>query len=121
MNDKINRGQLVRTYIGEGLAPFKFEYKGYQGDSWKFERNMKGAVQTISIYPYRFDQSMITFELYTNVKNSEYASKIGTNVVSASMLDGIVSNGQIRGYWQYGNEQELIQVLGEMKDVLIKY
>ena len=80
---------------------------------------MKGAVQTISIYPYRFDQSMITFELYTNVKNSEYASKIGTNVVSASMLDGIVSNGQIRGYWQYGNEQELIQVLGEMKDVLI--
>ena len=27
MNDKINRGQLVRTYIGEGLAPFKFEYK----------------------------------------------------------------------------------------------
>ena len=118
MNDKINRGQLVRTYIGEGLAPFKFEYKGYQGDSWKFERNMKGAVQTISIYPYRFDQSMITFELYTNVKNSEYASKIGTNVVSASMLDGIVSNGQIRGYWQYGNEQELIQVLGEMKDVL---
>ena len=115
MNDKINRGQLVRTYIGEGLAPFKFEYKGYQGDSWKFERNMKGAVQTISIYPYRFDQSMITFELYTNVKNSEYASKIGTNVVSASMLDGIVSNGQIRGYWQYGNEQELIQVLGEMK------
>ena len=63
---------------------------------------------------------MITFELYTNVKNSEYASKIGTNVVSASMLDGIVSNGQIRGYWQYGNEQELIQVLGEMKDVLIK-
>ena len=120
MNDKINRGQLVRTYIGEGLAPFKFEYKGYHGDSWKFERNMKGAVQTISIYPYRFDQSMITFELYTNVKNSEYASKIGTNVVSASMLDGIVSNGQIRGYWQYGNEQELIQVLGEMKDVLIK-
>lgn len=103
-----------------GLAPFKFEYKGYHGDSWKFERNMKGAVQTISIYPYRFDQSMITFELYTNVKNSEYASKIGTNVVSASMLDGIVSNGQIRGYWQYGNEQELIQVLGEMKDVLIK-
>lgn len=70
MNDKINRGQLVRTYIGEGLAPFKFEYKGYHGDSWKFERNMKGAVQTISIYPYRFDQSMITFELYTNVKNS---------------------------------------------------
>lgn len=41
-------------------------------------------------------------------------------MVSASMLDGIVSNGQIRGYWQYGNEQELIQVLGEMKDVLIK-
>ena len=31
MNDKINRGQLIRTYIGEGLAPFKFEYKDIMG------------------------------------------------------------------------------------------
>lgn len=70
MNDKINRGQLVRTYIGEGLVPFKFEYKGYHGDSWKFERNMKGAVQTISIYPYRFDQSMITFVVVKHFCNT---------------------------------------------------
>ena len=96
MNDKINRGQLVRTYIGEGLAPFKFEYKGYHGDSWKFERNMKGAVQTISIYPYRFDQSMITFELYTNVKNIPRGLKkvllIGKNVHKTDivMLIGII-------------------------------
>ena len=33
MSDKINRGELVRKYIGEGMAPFKFEYKGYQNVS----------------------------------------------------------------------------------------
>ena len=104
MNDKINRGQLVRTYIGEGLAPFKFEYKGYHGDSWKFERNMKGAVQTISIYPYRFDQRMITFELYTDVKNSAYASEMGTNVIQAGMIEDITTNSEMRGYWKYDTE-----------------
>ena len=120
MNDKINRGQLVRTYIGEGLAPFKFEYKGYQGDSWKFERNMKGAVQTISIYPYRFDQRMITFELYTDVKNSAYASEMGTNVIQAGMIEDITTNSEMRGYWKYDTEDELIEVLNDMKDVLMK-
>ena len=120
MNEKINRGEFVKKYIGEGLAPFKFEYRGYQGDSWKFERKFKNVMQTVSIYPYRFDQSMITFELYTNVKNSEYASKIGTGVVPAGMIEGISTNSQMRGYWQYENEEELINILNEMKEVLIK-
>ena len=120
MSDKINRGELVRKYIGEGMAPFKFEYKGYQNDSWKFERKFKEVVQTISIYPYRFDQSMITFELYTSVKNSEYASKMGTNVISAGMIEDISTNSQMRGYWQYESEEELIKVLNDMKEVLIK-
>lgn len=120
MSNHINRGELVRKYIGEAMAPFKFEYKGYQNDSWKFERKFKTAIQTISIYPYRFDQSMITFELYTNVKNSEYARKTGTGVIPASMIEGISSNSQMRGYWQYENEEELIQVLNEMKEVMIK-
>ena len=74
MDNKTNRGKLVRKYIGEEIEKFKFEYKGYQNDSWKYERKFKGVIQTISIYPYRFDQRMITFELYTDVKNSAYAS-----------------------------------------------
>ena len=116
----MERGELVRKHIGEGMAPFKFEYKGYQNDSWKFERKFKEVVQTISIYPYRFDQSMITFELYTSVKNSEYASKMGTNVISAGMIEDISTNSQMRGYWQYESEEELIKVLNDMKEVLIK-
>ena len=78
MDNKTNRGKLVRKYIGEEIEKFKFEYKGYQNDSWKYERKFKGVIQTISIYPYRFDQRMITFELYTDVKNSAYASEMGT-------------------------------------------
>ena len=117
---KINRGKLVRKYIGEGIAPFKFEYKGYKNDSWIFERKFNTAIQTISIYPYRFDQSMITFELYTDVRNSAYASKIGTNIVSADMIEDITTNGEINGYWKYETEKELVKVLNDMKEVLMK-
>jgi hypothetical protein len=56
MDNKTNRGKLVRKYIGEEIEKFKFEYKGYQNDSWKYERKFKGVIQTISIYPYRFEQ-----------------------------------------------------------------
>lgn len=120
MSEKINRGELVRKYIGEGIAPFKFEYRGYQGDSWKFEKKFKNVTQTISIYPYRFDQGMITFDLYTDAECSEYARKMGTGLVQAGMIEEIATNSPMRGYWQYGNEEELIQVLNDMKDVLIK-
>ena len=101
MDNKTNRGKLVRKYIGEEIEKFKFEYKGYQNDSWKYERKFKGVIQTISIYPYRFDQRMITFELYTDVKNSAYASEMGTNVIQAGMIEDITTNSEMRGYWKY--------------------
>ena len=50
------------------MAPFGFGYKGYKGDSWVFERKQKNVVQTIGIYPYRFEPSWITFELYTTAR-----------------------------------------------------
>ena len=100
MDNKTNRGKLVRKYIGEEIEKFKFEYKGYQNDSWKYERKFKGVIQTISIYPYRFDQRMITFELYTDVKNSAYASEMGTNVIQAGMIEDITTNSEMRGYWR---------------------
>ena len=120
MDNKTNSGKLVRKYIGEEIEKFKFEYKGYQNDSWKYERKFKGVIQTISIYPYRFDQRMITFELYTDVKNSAYASEMGTNVIQAGMIEDITTNSEMRGYWKYDTEDELIEVLNDMKDVLMK-
>ena len=44
MDNKTNRGKLVRKYIGEEIEKFKFEYKGYQNDSWKYERKFKGVM-----------------------------------------------------------------------------
>jgi hypothetical protein len=112
MTEKINRGKLVRKYIGEGIAPFGFAYKGYEGDSWKFERQFKNVRQTISIYVYRFDPSMITFELYTSAR--------GTGMVQAVNIEGVSTNGDIRGFWKYKDEEELIKVLTVMKDILVK-
>ena len=52
-------------------------------------RNSDVYKRQISIYPYRFDQRMITFELYTDVKNSAYASEMGTNVIQAGMIEDL--------------------------------
>lgn len=110
---KLNRGKLVRKYIGEGIAPFKFEYCGYQGDSWKFQKKFGQVTQTISIYPYRFDNHMITFELYTDARE--------TGLVQAAGIEGIEADNYQYGYWKYeDSEESFIFVLEQMKDVLIK-
>ena len=110
---KLNRGKLVRKYIGEGIAPFKFEYSGYLGDSWKFQKKFGQVTQTISIYPYRFDNHMITFELYTDARE--------TGMVQAARIEGIEADNYQYGYWKYeDSEESFIQVLEQMKEVLIK-
>ena len=109
---KLNRGKLVRKYIGEAMAPFGFEYKGYKGDSWVFERKQKNVVQTIGICPYRFEPSWITFELYTTAR--------GCMGKQASDIEGVDWQLDLTGYRQYRNEEEFIEVLQQMKELLIK-
>lgn len=109
----MNRGNLVRKYIGEALAPFKFEYCGYQGDCWVFEKKFGRITQTICISPYRFDANMMTFELYTDARE--------TGLVQAADIEGIESDNYEHGYWKYAdNEESLRKVLNQMKEVLIK-
>lgn len=109
----MNPGNLIRKYIGEGIAPFKFEYVGYQGDSWKFEKKFGRITQTISIYAYRFDKTMLSFELYTDARE--------TGMVTAVDIEGTEFNSNIPGFWKYeDNEESLIEVLNQIKEVLIK-
>ena len=89
---KLNRGKLVRKYIGEAMAPFGFEYKGYKGDSWVFERKQKNVVQTIGICPYRFEPSWITFELYTTAR--------GCLGIQAADIEGGEGLLVVHGEWQ---------------------
>ena len=109
----MNKGNLIKKYIGEGIAPFKFEYVGYQGDSWIFEKKFGRITQTISIYAYRFDKSMLSFELYTDARE--------TGMVTAVDIEGTEFNSNIPGFWKYeDNEESLIEVLNRIKEVLIK-
>lgn len=65
---KLNRGRLIRKYIGEGLREEGFSYAGYKGDVWEFQRIYKeNIIQSIYIYVYRFDPWQITFHLGTNL------------------------------------------------------
>ena len=45
---------------------------------------------------------------------------MGTNVIQAGMIEDITTNSEMRGYWKYDTEDELIEVLNDMKDVLMK-
>lgn len=109
----MNRGNLVRKYIGEGLAPFKFEYCGFKGDSWIFEKKFGQVTQTISIYPNRFGLQEISFELYTDARE--------TGIVMSTNIEGIESCSCKYGYWRYeDSEESLIEVLLQIREVLIK-
>lgn len=41
---KLNRGKLIREYIGEGKKEKGFSYAGYRGDLWMFEKAYKDNI-----------------------------------------------------------------------------
>ena len=106
----MQKGKLIEKYIGEGVYPLRFTYEGRQGDSWIFQRKIKELVQTISICEYRFDKNMISFELYTNVP--------GKGLVQAIEIED--TGCDVMGYWHYEGEEEFIEVLKEIKELLVK-
>lgn len=107
MEKKLNRGKLIRKYIGEGLKEEGFSYAGYQGDVWMFEKPCKeNIIQSVGINIYRFDVWQITFMLATNVPGKMY--------IDAVHIPGIGGNGMLPGYWKYQDEESLIEVLKEM-------
>lgn len=112
MNNVKSKGKLIRKYIGEGIAPFKFQYKGYVGDTWQFEKVQGNIRQTIAIYLYRFDRGMMSFDLFTSAR--------GTGIVQAGSIEGVETNSYLPGFWKYENEEEFTQILMVMRDVLIK-
>lgn len=109
---KIQKGKLIEKYIGEGIASFKFTYQGRRGDSWIFEKEFKGVIQTISLYEYRFEKNMISFDLYTDVP--------GKGIVQAIDIQDIEFNSEMPGFWKYEDEKSFIIVLNIIKDILIQ-
>ena len=107
MEKKLNRGKLVRKYIGEGLKEEGFSYVGYRGDLWMFEKPYKeNIVQLVGINIYRFDIWQVTFSLATNVPGKMYTDAVH--------IPGIGGNGMLPGYWAYQDEESFIKALKEM-------
>lgn len=109
---KIQKGKLIEKYIGEGIASFKFTYQGRRGDSWIFEKEFKGVIQTISLYEYRFEKNMISFDLYTDVP--------GKGIVQAVGIEGIEFNSEMPGFWKYEDEESFIEILKVINNIVIK-
>ena len=109
---KIQKGKLIEKYIGEGIASFKFTYQGRRGDSWIFEKEFKGVIQTISLYEYRFEKNMISFDLYTDVP--------GKGTVQAIDIQDIEFNSEMPGFWKYEDEESFIEILKVINNIVIK-
>ena len=52
MEKKLNRGRLIRKYIGEGLREEGFSYAGYKGDVWEFQRIYKENIIQLEFVTY---------------------------------------------------------------------
>ena len=106
------KGKLIEEHIGKGIAPFGFGYKGRKGDSWVFEKQQGKVLQTISLYEYRFDRNMISFDLYTSVG--------GTGMVQAIDIEGVEFTSDMPGFWKYEDEESFIETLEIIRDILVK-
>lgn len=112
MEKRLNRGRLIRKYIGEGLREEGFSYAGYKGDVWEFQRIYKeNIIQSIYIYVYRFDPWQITFHLGTNLP--------GKGIVDAHEIKGTPRDLDMPGYWKYHDENSLVSVLKEMVKIIV--
>ena len=108
---KVNRGKIIRKYVGEGLADLGFLYEGcLNGDTWEFERKQGELIWYVYIYVYRFDRWQVTFHFNTNVP--------GKVPVMADQMEGVHGNGDTSGYWRFHDEDSLIGVLKEMVEVI---
>lgn len=115
INIVVIKGRLVRRYIGEAIAPYGFKYSGFDCGSWnwEFKRKCGKITQTISIVPYRFNNHMISFELYTTARE--------TGIVQAHNIGGIEADNYQYGYWRYGDSEEsMIKTLEQINEVLIE-
>lgn len=110
METKLKRGEIIKKYVGEGLADLGFSYGEYEENTWIFQRNLGKLTWYVYIYVYRFDPWQITFHLGTNVP--------GKMQVQAHQVEGIKSNGELPGYWKYHDEDSMIEVLEEMLDII---
>ena len=80
IDKKLNRGKVIRKYVGEGLKEEGFSYAGYQGGLWTFQKVYKeNIIQSIGITVYRFDVWQISFILETNVPGKMTSAREGMN------------------------------------------
>ncbi len=110
MGTKLNRGKIIKKYIGEGLSDLGFLYEKSASDIWMFKKEQGQLMWFVYIDVYRFDPWQATFFLETNVP--------GAMRVCAHQLEGISTNGEMPGYWKYHDEDSMIEVMEEMSEII---
>ena len=80
MVTKLNRGKIIKKYIGEGLADLGFSYKGYE-DEYVFERKQGELIWYVGISVYRFAPWQITFDARTNIKGQFMAQEVKLGII----------------------------------------
>ena len=111
MDDK----RIIRTYIKNRLEKYGFHYSRYDGNAFLYNKKINvdnmDITLTVSLYMYRFEKKMISFNLFTDVP--------GTRVVNAVNIEGITFNSEMFGFWKYSDEESLIAVLNQILDIVI--
>lgn len=108
---KMNLGKIIKDIVGKQLAEEGFVYDKKTDIGWQFVK--KGSYdQIVNIAKYRFG-GMLFFEISVD--------RWGTGVIQASEIDEVESNSEMKGFWTYGNEEELVTVLNQMCFYIKKY
>lgn len=107
----INKVKYVKKYVGEVLEKEGFRYAGKQGGVWIFEKETENAVQNVGIFLYRFDRSMVSFQIFTD--------KDPLPTIALAMDEGIGGNCEMPGFWKFEDQATFIDALKEITEIVM--
>lgn len=109
---KMDKAVLNKKYIGDVFEDYGFQFKALTNGNCTLYKKEDGIVKTIQIISHKCDESLVTFELFTNVPR--------TGMVRAFDLKSANFNSDFPGYWRWENEQEYIQVIKSIAELLLE-
>ncbi len=98
--------------MGEILEKQGFQFRALKNGNFILQKKEEGVIKTIHILAHKFDERLITCELFTNVPK--------TGMVTALDLKNVEFNSDFPGFWQYHDEQTYIEIIKYMTELLLK-
>lgn len=103
----MNKGKLIKKYIGNTVINKGFEYQGYSVGQWIFTKKKDRIEEKIIIEQDRWNKNKIKLVLFTGISGWGYQE-----------IRDFIEGYKQKEYWTFKTEEEYIQILEFFSDIL---